>query len=648
MAIRKFIFFNGTEGYSQEQAANDELSLGKVTLSGVSGVALDVGGADIANLGAPVGANSAARKAYVDSGLAAEAQLRADADTALQTAISQEATARADADSALQTAISGEQSARIGGDSALQTAITNEAGFRLNADSALQSQITNEVGFRTQADSALQDAIDAEELARANAISGVQTALSQEATARADADTALQGAIDAEATLRDNADQAHTIAINGEASARITADNEIISNYQLADSNLESSITDAYEAADAQIVSQLQAYADSLQAGFSVKAPVKAIATSNITLSGTQTVDGVALTAGMRVLVAGQTAASANGIYVVAAGAWARAADADSDSEVKDGMSVFVEEGTENHDSTWVLVTNNDITIGTTELTFVQFSGLGQVTAGAGLAKAGNELSVNVGAGIQITADAVAAKVQTAYGLSVDGDGVRVDLASGKGLEFSGGDLAVKLESDAGMEFDATNGGLELKLVSTQRLSKSASGLDVVGLPQSFKIAGSAVSASVGAIALNNLVGTGSENDFANAAGDGYHSHTAIAVRTTMGAVAQGKGGYFTSNGNLAEASCSSASTAKVAGVCAVTNGITSALVAAGTVLFPTSGFSITPGTTYYLGADGKPVEYSALVAGDRVIRLGYGMSVGPLNAPRMHVSIQDLGQKAA
>jgi hypothetical protein len=85
-----------------------------------------------------------------------------------------------------------------------------------------------------------------------------------------------------------------------------------------------------------------------------------------------------------------------------------------------------------------------------------------------------------------------------------------------------------------------------------------------------------------------------------------------------------------------------------VAGVCVISNGIASSLVAAGTVLFPTSGYSITPGTTYYLGADGKPAEYSALVAGDRVIRLGYGMSVGPMNAPRMHVSIQDLGQKAA
>jgi hypothetical protein len=630
MAIRKFIFFNGTEGYSQEQASNDELSLGKVTLSGVSGVALDVGGADIANLGAPTGANSAARKAYVDSGLATEAAARTQAVGDLQTAISNEASTRAQADTALQGEIDAEETARAQAVSALTTAIQNEAQTRANADAALQTEI------------------DAEETARANAISGVQSALSAEATTRANADTSLQGEIDAEEIARAAADSALTTSLNAEQTARIAADTQLAIAYAAADTSLSQTITLAYQAADAQVVSQMQAYADSLQAGFSVKAPVKAIATSNITLSGAQTVDGVSLVAGDRVLVAGQTAGQNNGIYVVAAGSWTRSADANSSPEVKDGMSVFVEQGTEFGNSTWVLITNNTITLGTTALEFVRFSGLGQISAGNGLAQSGNELSVNVGNGIQLVADAVAAKVQTAYGLSVDGDGVRVDLAALKGLEFSGGDLAVKLESDAGMEFDATNGGLELKLVSADRLSKSASGLDVVGLPQSFKIAGSAVNPLVGATALNNLVGSGSGTEFSNAAGDAYHSHSAIAVRLTTGNVAQGKSAYFTANGQLAEASCSSASTAKVAGVCVISNGIASSLVAAGTVLFPTSGYNITPGTTYYLGADGKPAEYSALVAGDRVIRLGYGMSVGPMNAPRMHVSIQDLGQKAA
>ena len=81
---------------------------------------------------------------------------------------------------------------------------------------------------------------------------------------------------------------------------------------------------------------------------------VRAATTANITLSATQTVDGVALVAGDRVLVKDQSTASANGIYVVAAGAWVRATDADSATKVTGGMFNFVEEGTANADSGWV------------------------------------------------------------------------------------------------------------------------------------------------------------------------------------------------------------------------------------------------------------------------------------------------------
>ena len=138
-------------------------------------------------------------------------------------------------------------------------------------------------------------------------------------------------------------------------------------------------------------------YVDNISTGLDFKQSVRAISTSNITLSGTQTVDGVALIAGNRILVAGQTTASANGIYVVAAGAWTRATDADnsgSTSEVTSGMYCFVEEGTSNADSGWILATNSTITLGTTALTFTQFNGLGQITAGTGLSKSGSTISI--------------------------------------------------------------------------------------------------------------------------------------------------------------------------------------------------------------------------------------------------------------
>jgi phage-related tail fiber protein len=151
-----------------------------------------------------------------------------------------------------------------------------------------------------------------------------------------------------------------------------------------------------------------KAYVDAMRQGLDVKDSVRAATTANITLSATQTVDGVALVAGDRVLIKDQSTASANGIYVVAAGAWVRATDADSATKVTGGMFTFVEEGTANADSGWVLTTSSPVTLGTTSLAFTQFSGAGQVTAGTGLTKTGNTLDVGAGTGIQVNADDIA------------------------------------------------------------------------------------------------------------------------------------------------------------------------------------------------------------------------------------------------
>lgn len=137
-----------------------------------------------------------------------------------------------------------------------------------------------------------------------------------------------------------------------------------------------------------------KAYVDAVKQALDIKDSVRAATTANITLSGTQTIDGVALIAGNRVLVKDQTAGQDNGIYVVAAGAWTRSTDADTSADVNPGMFVFVEEGTANGDNGYVLTTNGPITLGTTPLAFTQFSGAGQVDAGAGLTKTGNTINV--------------------------------------------------------------------------------------------------------------------------------------------------------------------------------------------------------------------------------------------------------------
>lgn len=155
-----------------------------------------------------------------------------------------------------------------------------------------------------------------------------------------------------------------------------------------------------------------KAYVDAARAGLDVKKSVRAASTANIaTLSGLLTIDGVVLVAGDRVLVKDQTTGSANGIYVVSATAWSRSLDADgsnisSGTEVSPGMFTFVEEGTINADSAWVLTNNGAVTVGTTALTFAQFSGAGQITAGAGMTKSGNTLDVGTASSGRIVVNA--------------------------------------------------------------------------------------------------------------------------------------------------------------------------------------------------------------------------------------------------
>jgi hypothetical protein len=122
-------------------------------------------------------------------------------------------------------------------------------------------------------------------------------------------------------------------------------------------------------------------YVDALQIGLSPKAAVRVATTASITLSGTQTIDGVALNAGDRVLVKDQSAGANNGLYDVAAGAWSRSTDADTNGEVTQGLYTFVGEGAVNGGKSFLLTTPNPITLGTTVLDFAQFGAGGGTSA---------------------------------------------------------------------------------------------------------------------------------------------------------------------------------------------------------------------------------------------------------------------------
>jgi hypothetical protein len=119
-----------------------------------------------------------------------------------------------------------------------------------------------------------------------------------------------------------------------------------------------------------------KAYVDTVAQGLDTKASVVAGTTANITLSGAQTIDGIAVVATDRVLVKNQTAPADNGIYVASATAWSRAPDMDTWAEVP-GAYVFVETGSTLADTGWVCTSDAGGTIGVTAITWAQFSGAG-------------------------------------------------------------------------------------------------------------------------------------------------------------------------------------------------------------------------------------------------------------------------------
>lgn len=198
-----------------------------------------------------------------------------------------------------------------------------------------------------------------------------------------------------------------------------------------------------------------KAYVDAVSEGLHVHAAARVYSSSNIDLSTAleagDTIDGVTLVAGDRVLVNGQTAQAENGVYIVqASGSAVRATDFDTPNEVKSGDFIFVSLGTNYANTGWVQ-TLSPTTIGTDAISFTQFSGAGTYLAGDGLTLTGTTFSVDVtpssgNASLQIANNALNVKLNVNDGLEVTASGVGIN--NGTGLTFNGGALT----------FDVTNG----------------------------------------------------------------------------------------------------------------------------------------------------------------------------------------------
>lgn len=455
-------------------------------------------------------------------------------------------------------------------------------------------------------------------------------------------------------------------------------------------------------------------YVDNTIEGFHVKAPVRVVYTgSSFNTSGgaPKVVDGVTLLVGDRVLVISMggsisTPAAENGIYVVGQvgtgidGSWDRAEDFANGSAQKSGTYVFVQDGVLNGDTAWVITTDVAITAGSTPFAFVQFSGMGQLVAGAGLTKTGNTVDVAAGNGIGVGNDVVEINLSGTPGLTFNasfgntlevkanaakamvvetagiGVNVRAAGAATGGLQVSSNALEIKADtargvtltaagvgvlvraaatdvgglqvSASGLEIlEAPNGGIQLtaagvevKVVSAARLSKAAAGLDVVGVPNLFQINGVATSANVTAANLNTLT--------SGASGVGLHYHSSQRVTPSVNsgeAIATGDVVYLnTTTDTIFRASNTTEAASMVLGLAtaAVTSGAAVLDVhASGRLDGAITGGGFTPGDPVFLGTNGGKSTFAALASGANIIQLGVA-----LNTTDLFVRIQDYGTK--
>lgn len=151
-----------------------------------------------------------------------------------------------------------------------------------------------------------------------------------------------------------------------------------------------------------------------------IKTPCRLATTANITLSGEQTIDGVAAVEGDRVLVKDQTTTTQNGVYDVSTSSWTRSLDFDGANDITDGTMVLVNSGSTYADKVFKLNATEPITIDTTALTFTVATDFTDISAFAAT----------------LLDDANAAAMRTT--LEARGEADDVTLAAGKSVIFEG------------------------------------------------------------------------------------------------------------------------------------------------------------------------------------------------------------------
>ena len=525
--VKKFLHLD-SDGQLREQTATDTIQVanGVNALDAINKGQLDSAVGDLTDLINAEAARATQAEAALGDSLTAETAARVAADAALSASLTSETNARTAAETALggridteisdrQAAVAAEQAARIAADSALRTDLDAEIVNRENADDALDARIdaletssstalTNainsltadleaEEAARIAADSALQAEIDAEEVRAAAAEAAEQAA-------RIAAVNALQSDIDAEEARALAAKTAIAADLDTEEAARAAGDltnaNAIAaeqSRAQTAEGNLEAAI-DAEEAralaAEAVLTADLAAeiarataaeaaklqeakdYADARVQGLSWKASVDYAypRTGAFTLpaQAAALISAEGLAVGNRVLVysADQSAHADNGIYVVTASGFARAADMAAGADAA-GSMVYVERATDAGaapGTSFVCSNAGTAIVGTDALSFVIASRMENLSFGSGVQKIGT---------------AVSAKVEAAKPVFVNGSGEMSFRITGPDLSIDGsGNL--KVDGDlVGGEFVNADGKHAHEAVSVVIASAASVGTAV-------------------------------------------------------------------------------------------------------------------------------------------------------------------------
>lgn len=454
-----------------------------------------------AALGDSLTAETAARiaaDAALSASLTAETNARTAADTALggridteisdrQAAVSAEETARIAGDAALRTdldaevanriaAVSAEQTARQNADAALQAALdaqgTSFTSSLASTTASLTSDISTEQAARIAADAALQSELDAEEAraaaaeaaeqaARIAADNALQSDIADEETRALAAEAAIAADLDTEEAARAAGDLANSNAISAEQSRAQTAEGEIASD--LADevarataaegvltADLAAEIARA-TAAEAAKLQEAKDYADARVQGLSFKTSVDYAypRTGAFTLpaQAAALIEADGLAVGNRVLVysADQSAHIDNGIYVVTASGFARAADMAAAADAA-GAVVYVERATDagaTPGTSFVCSNAGTAVVGTDALQFVIFSRMENLSFSAGTQKVGTAVSLKIEAAkpVFVNGSNELSFRTTGPDLSIDGSGnlkVDGDLVGGEFVSADG------------------------------------------------------------------------------------------------------------------------------------------------------------------------------------------------------------------